>query len=146
VPEFVDVYALSADQPEVARKLLAAAGDQPEVVRTVADGFRVPASVAEAAGYTPGSNEVVDAEARSGSALGNTALPTDVQAADILSGSAPESLPAKVDGGRQHLTDRPGGETPAAAENPTTDEVDGAAEGDAEGEKPAARRAARRTA
>lgn len=49
----VEIVLHPAEQPEAARKLLAAAeaaGLHPRVVRTGGDGFHVPAEVAEAAG------------------------------------------------------------------------------------------------
>lgn len=57
--EFVEIFTAPADAPEVARKLLAAAGDDQEAVRTTSDGFRVPAAIAEAAGFGPGDEDVV---------------------------------------------------------------------------------------
>jgi hypothetical protein len=127
-PQFVDIYALPVDQPTIARELLAAAGDQQELVRTISEGFRVPADIAAAAGYAAGDAEVVDSESVSGSALANTALSADTPVADVLSGSSPDSLPAKVDGGRANLTDRP------AADTVADEDADDAAEGELKGE------------
>lgn len=104
--EFVEIYASGADQPGIARKLLDAAADRPEVVRTVSGGFRVPADVADAAGFSAGDPDAVDARATAGAALAQTAIDGDSPVADVLGGHAPTSLPAKVDGGPGHLTDQ----------------------------------------
>jgi hypothetical protein len=105
-PEFVEIFASNADQPAIARRLLAAAGGDPDgsLVRTVSQGFRVPVAVAEAAGFTTADSGAVDAAAVEGDALAQTAL--DGPRADVLAGHAPETLPAKVDGGPDNLTDQ----------------------------------------
>lgn len=59
-PQFVEIFTAPADQPEVARKLLEAAGDDQEAVRTTSDGFRVPAAIAVAAGFGPGDEDVAE--------------------------------------------------------------------------------------
>jgi hypothetical protein len=146
-PDFVDIYAAPADQPPIARKLLEAAGDNPDVVRTIGDGFRVPAEIAAAAGYGPSDEAAVDARARAGAALDGTVVSPDAPQADSdlidREHRSPLSLPAKVDGGPDHLTDQfPGGpadtsdrpvEVRAAAENTTVEDA-------GEGVKPAAAR------
>jgi hypothetical protein len=105
-PEYVEILAAPADQGPIARKLLAAAvvaGIDQDVVRTTSDGFRVPAAIAQAAGY---GTSAADARAAGGSAVDNVSIPADVARADILAGHAPESLPAKLDGGPNTLTDQ----------------------------------------
>lgn len=108
-PDYTEIYAAPVDQPAIARKLLAAAdsaGIEQDVVRTTSDGFRVPASIAEAAGYSTSDAGAVDARKAGGDAVDLTSIPADVARADILKGHAPESLPAKVDGGPANLTDQ----------------------------------------
>lgn len=58
---FVEVFARPEDMQDTAVALLAAAKDHPEVVATVSGGFRVPADVADAAGYGTGTDGSVDA-------------------------------------------------------------------------------------
>ena len=108
-PEYTEIYAAPVDQPAIARKLLAAAdeaGIEQDVVRTTSDGFRVPSSIAEAAGYSTSDAGAIDARTARGDAIDLTSIPADVARADILNGHAPESLPAKVDGGPATLTDQ----------------------------------------
>jgi hypothetical protein len=83
--EYVEILVGVNDQPEIARKLLDAAGDNPEVVRTISapPGFRVPKSVAESAGYSAAEGDVaaVDARAIEGYAVENvTAGPAEAGA------------------------------------------------------------------
>lgn len=107
--EYVEILAAPADQGPIARKLLAAAdaaGIEQDVVRTTSDGFRVPASIADAAGYGTSDAGAVDARLAGGDAVDLVSIPADVERADILAGHAPESLPAKVDGGPANLTDQ----------------------------------------
>lgn len=61
-PQFVEILAANADQPEIARRLLEAAGDDQEQVATVFGGFRVPVAIAEAAGYTASDEPRAQAE------------------------------------------------------------------------------------
>jgi hypothetical protein len=70
--EYVEILVGSNDMADIARKLLDAA-DSPEQVQTITlpNGFRVPKSVASAAGYSAeeGDVAVVDAKAVEGYAL-----------------------------------------------------------------------------
>lgn len=71
--EYVEILVGTNDMAEIARKLLDAA-DYPEQVQTISvpSGFRVPQSVAAAAGYSAKEGDVaaVDARAVEGYALG----------------------------------------------------------------------------
>jgi len=76
-PQFVEIFAANADQPDISRRLLAACdelGVAQESVATVFQGFRVPADVAEAAGFSASEDGAVDAMAVEGKALTNTAV------------------------------------------------------------------------
>lgn len=128
-PQFVEIFTANADQPETARKLLAAAGDAPEQVATVFGGFRVPVAIAEAAGFAATDTDAVDSEAVAGAALANTSAAGGV--VDAPTGHGPASLPAKVDGGPEHLT----GQTPPAAEPAEGDQGDQGVVETADGEQ-----------
>lgn len=104
-PQFVEIFTADADQPEVARKLLEAAGDAPEQVATVFGGFRVPAAIAEAAGYSASEDGAVDAMAVEGQALTNTA---------VAQRPAPATGVAATSGGQTGGTIATAGSDPAA--------------------------------
>lgn len=76
------------DRPELARRLLKAAGDQPERVQSVSDGFQVPQSIVDAAGLdTTDTTQDAASEPSSSSTSGTSSTSSGNSSSSSTGGS-----------------------------------------------------------